>query len=137
MATPAYTINGTSDVSAATLNRAVISDGTKTDVKSWHARIRYNGSSNVVESSIDSAGFTTGAVAFDATDTEFDITLSGFTNPPVILLTSFGATAYEVKVIGVTNVLANIGFFDIDTGAKIATGTEDTDMDLMIWAIGE
>lgn len=139
MATP----KGVTDGSAASayeesvINRFLLSDGAAIQVKVWHARIRYNGSAQVVEPAYDSAGFTTGALAFDAGNTEFDITLSGFTNPPIAILTPVGgATVYYPKVIATTNVLLSVAFFDVDTGAKIGTGSLDSDMDFNCILIG-
>ena len=137
MATPVTTVDGTTVYNAANMNKYLTSDGTKTTVKVWHARVRYNGVSLVVESTVDSAGITSGALAFNAGTTAIEITLSGFTNPPVAVLTPTTATAYTVKPTGMSNVLATIQFFDIDTGAQIVTGALDTDMDFQIMIIGE
>ena len=136
MATPATIVDGTTVFNAANANKFISSDGTAIQVKMWHARIRFDGVNTVVEPTFDSAGFTTAGLTFQSGPTEVDATLSGFTNPPIITVTPQGSTAYTVKLIAVTNVLATFGFFDINTGAKIATGTEDSNMDFHVQAIG-
>lgn len=137
MATPVTTVDGTTVFSAANMNKYITADGTKTTIKVWHGRVRYNGVSLVVESTVDFGGLTSGALAFNGGSTQVEATLAGFTNPPVVLLTPTNATSYTVKPTTVSNVLAAIQFFDIDTGAQIVTGVLDTDMDFQILIIGE
>lgn len=133
MATPEFVTDGVTEFEAAAMNRAVMSDGTKTAVKSWHGSV----ASGVFNGGVDFSGITGGAVVFNAGTTETDITISGFTNPPVVVATPIGSTAYYVKVMVTTNVLISIGYFDIDTGAKITTGVADGDMAFNIWIVGE
>lgn len=134
MATPVIVTDGDTVFNAANMNKFLSSDGTATSVKLWHARARYNGSSTVIESSVDSAGFS--GIAFNSGDTTFDLTLSGFTNPPVAVMTAQGSTSYYPKVESVTNTLLKVSFHNISTGAKIVTGVADTDMDFHIMAVG-
>ena len=138
MATPIVIVDGSTTVSAATANLFLLADGTTLNVKSWWGRVRYNGSALVVESTVSSAAdLTTGGLAFDAGNTEVDITLSGFNNPPSVQLTAQGITAYEPVILALTNVLLTVGFRDTDTGAKIVTGVLDTDMDFHVHLIGD
>lgn len=139
MATPVGITDGQAAdaYQASVINRFVLSDGTKTEIKMWHARVRYNGSALVVEAAIDSAGITTGGLAFDAGNTEVDITLSGFTNPPVAVLTPYLIAAYYPKILVTTNVLLTVAFVNISTGVKIATGVLDANMDFNVILIGE
>lgn len=136
MATPKLVTDGSTEFEEAEMNRALMSDGTKIQVKTWHGRLHYDGADVVVDSGVDSAGVTSGAVVFNGANTAFDITLSGFTNPPVCVFGKGSASAYEPFIISRTNVLLRIGFANIDTGAQIVTGTEDTDMDFDIIIIG-
>ena len=136
MATPLLVTDGTTEFNQAQLNRALMSDGTALSVKTHHARVRHTGAVTEVVSSTDSAGLVTANIVFDAGDTEFDITISGFTNPPSVQLTPHGTSAYTVKMVANSNVLINVGFYNIDTGVKIATGVGDTDMDFHIFIIG-
>lgn len=138
MATPIVIVDSTTEVNAAAANLFMLADGTTLNVKQWWGRVRYNGSALVVEPTISHASdLDTGSLSFDSGNTEVDITLSGFTNPPSIQLTAHGATAYYPKVLALTNVLLTVGFFDIDTGAKIATGSLDTDMDFHVQMTGD
>lgn len=137
MASPKLVTDGVSEWEEAVANRALMSDGTKIEVKVWHGRLYYSGADTIVHASVDFAGVTSAAVVFNAGDTTFDITLSGFTNPPAIILTKSTPSAYEPHLFTTpTNVLARVGFSNIDTGAAIATGTEDADMDFNILIIG-
>lgn len=137
MATPVTTVDGTTVFNAANMNKYLTSDGTKTTIKVWHGRIRYNGASLVVESTVDFAGVTSGALAFNGGSTSIDITLSGFTNPPVVQCTPTNLTSYPTRPTTVTNVLCTLQFLDVGTGAQIVTGVLDTDMDFQITIIGE
>lgn len=136
MASPKLITDASSAFEESVVNRALMSDGTKVEVKVWHARIRYNGSDTVVESSVDSAGFTSAAVVFNSGDTTFDITISGFTNIPVASLTRVGISSYEPVLTSATNVLLKAAFTDTSDGSQIVTGTEDTDMHFDIILIG-
>jgi len=136
MASPITTVDGTTFFRAADMNKYLTADGTKLESKTWWARIFYNGVLTGVDGTTDSSGIT--AVAFNGGNTEVDVTLSGFTNTPVVLVNPTNVdTAYVVKPKTITNVLASIAFYDIATGAKIVTGVEDTDMSFNICVIGE
>jgi len=136
MATPITTVNGTTPFRAEDMNKYMTADGTKLESKMWWARVFYNGASTVVDGGTDSSGIT--AVAFQAGPTEIDVTLAGFVNVPVVLLQpTIVSSAYYVKPVVVSNVLVSVAFYDISTGAKIVTGTEDTDMSFNICVIGE
>jgi len=137
MATPKIVTDGVDEFEEAVVNKYVSSDGTALQVKIWHGNIHYTGSATQLKTGVSAAGLTNGGIAFDGGDTAVDITLSGFTNPPVVVANAFGATSYYPKAIVVTNVLATIAFYDIDTGAAIVTGIEDTDMDFNIMIIGD
>ena len=137
MATPATMVDGTTPLNAANLNKYLASDGTKIQVKVYHARIRYNGSSFVVESANDSAGIVTANLTFVGGSTTLEIAISGFTNPPSVQVTpNLINTAYNVKAKGTSNVKVEVGFYAIANGARITTGTGDTNMDFHILIIG-
>ena len=137
MATPLLVVDGVDEFEAVVSNKALSSDGVKLGVKTWHARIRFDGVSFVVEGTTDSAGITGGGISFNGGTTQLEITLSGFTNAPVVMLTSVGTPAYNVKVVTTTNVLTAIRFYDIASGAEIVTGVGDINMDFNVYIIGE
>lgn len=136
MATPALVTDGSDIFQASVMNRAINGDGTVTGIKCWHGRVLFDGANSVVEPTFSSAGLATPGVAFVSGSTEWQFTLSGFTLPPVIIMTPFGDTAYYAKVLTTSNVLATIAFYDVDTGAKIITMAEDTDMDQNVIIMG-
>lgn len=137
MATPAFVTDGSTEFNGANMNKAIISDGTKTQVKMWHARVRYNGAQLVVESSVDSGGLVTADLTFNGGNTQVEMTLAGWTNPPVVVVTPFGDTAYTTKITSISNVQAIARFYDIDTGAQIVTGVLDSNMDFNVIIMGE
>ena len=136
MSTPITIIDGTTPFDAASVNKFISSDGLAVSVKMFHARIFFDAVNLVVSSAIDSAGILTADTAFVGGTTTVNITLAGYTNPPVVLCTPFGDASYTTKPTAVTNVLASINFFNIDTGAKIVTGVLDVNMDFMVTTIG-
>jgi hypothetical protein len=135
MATPETTVDGTTVFRAADMNKYLTADGSKLAAKMWWARIFYNGVSTVIDGTMDTSGIVT--AVFNGGNTEVDVTLAGFTNTPqVIVVPTLVSSAYYVKPVTITNVLASIAFYDIDTGAKIVTGVEDTDMSFTIQVMG-
>lgn len=136
MATPKYVTAGVSAWSEAVANRALMSDGAKVQVKVYHAHIRYNGADFIVDSTDDSAGIVTGDLTFDITADELRITLAGFTNLPIAMVSPHNVnTAYEVKAGANSATRMDVRFYNIDTGAHILTN-EDTNMDFNIIIIG-
>lgn len=136
MATPVMVTDGVDDFEAAVANKAIQSDGTKTTVKMYHARINWDGANPQVVGAVDSSGVVTGDLTFDGGPTEFTITIAGFTNPPVVTMSPSTTGAYNVKLSLQSNVLLRVAFFDA-AGAQIATGVGDNNMDFNIMIIGE
>jgi len=136
MATPKYVTAGVSGWAEAIANRAIMSDGTKIQVKAYHAHIRFDGADFIVDSVDDSAGIVTGDLTFDdATDT-LRITLAGFTNLPIGMVSAHNVdVAYSPKAGANSATRMDVKFYDIDTGALILTNS-DTSMDFNIIIIG-
>lgn len=123
------------NANAAKFNQTLAVGAGVTAMFVWCARVKYNGSSWEVDSSHSSAGITTGALAWDGTDDELEITLTNFASYPVVVATPVAAdTNYEVKAHATSATQAVVRFYDIDTGAKITT--EATTMDVNVVIIG-
>jgi hypothetical protein len=126
--------DGTTSLNEANMNKALMSDGTKIQVKVYHAHIRYNGASWEVVAADDSAGIVTGDLAWSTN--HLNITLSGFTNPPIAVVSpnSTGTTAALIPAVDVTsNVQMQVYFFDY---AGTVDTTQATDMDFTIILMG-
>ena len=81
------------------------------------------------------AEIASGDLAWDGTNKELEITLSGYDNPPVVLATPVAVdSAYAVKAHASSATKAVVRFYNIDTGAKITT--EDANMDCNVLVIG-
>jgi hypothetical protein len=138
MATPKFVVAGTTAFKEVNMNRALISDGTKVQVKVYHAHIRYNGASweVVAATTDDNAGIVTGDLAFDDASDTLRITLSGFVNPPIGVGTPHNVdAAYNIKMGANSNVRMDVKFYAISGGALITTNS-DTNMDFNIIIIG-
>jgi hypothetical protein len=86
MATPKVVTDATSAFEEAVLNKFIAAgEANKVQVKIWYARVRYTGSAWEVVSTTDSAGLTTGALAWSTN--QLQLTLANWSNPPVILVT--------------------------------------------------
>jgi hypothetical protein len=135
MATPKIVVDGSSAWEEAVANKFIASGGGKLQVKALHARVQYSGSAWQVVSSTDSAEIASGDLAWNGTNKELEITLSGYDNPPVVLATPAAIdAAYTVKAHASSATKAVVRFYNIDTGAKIAT--EDANMDCNVLVIG-
>ena len=136
MATPAVFVDGTTDLEAANLNKFVSAGGTKIQVKMYYARITYNGSNFVVSSDADSAGIVTGDLTYDGTSDNLRITIAGFTNRPVVMVSPvLGATNLEVKAYAQSTTRVDVEFYAVSDGTKV-TGGAVTTMDFHIIIIG-
>jgi hypothetical protein len=134
MSTPKICTDGTSAFEEAVMNKYIgAGDANKVQVKVWYGRVRYTGSAWEVSSSYDSAGLTTGALAWSTN--QLQMTLSGFSNVPIIVATPEAAdTNLNVKAHGSSSTLAILRFYNIDTGALVST--EATTMEANVIIIG-
>ncbi len=138
MSTPKFVTAGTTAYTEANMNKAIQSDGSKIQVKAYHAHIRYNGASweVVTATTDDNAGVVTGDLAFDDASDTLRITLAGFTNPPIGLPSAHNIdTAYNPRAGANSNVRLDVKFYAISGGALITTNS-DTNMDFNIIIIG-
>lgn len=136
MATPKFVIAGTTGYSEANMNKALMSDGTKIQVKAYHAHIRFDGANFIVDSADDSAGIVSGDLTFDITADELRITLAGFTNLPIAMVSPHNGNAfYNVKAGANSATRMDVRFYAIADGAHILSN-EDTNMDFNIIIIG-
>lgn len=135
MGSPIF-VDSTTELNAAALNQLAAVGGGKLGVHIWYGRLTYNGASWEVVSTTDSAKITTGALAWDGTDDQLEITLTDFSTAPVVLATpaADADTNYTVKAHATSSTEAVVRFYNIDTGAKITT--EATDMDVNVLIIG-
>lgn len=123
------------NANAAKFNQTLAVGAGVTGVFMWFARIKYNGSSWEVDSNHSSAGLTTGALSWDGTDNELEITLTDFASRPVVVATPVAAnTNLEVKAHAESTTKAVLRFYNIDTGAHITT--EATTMDVNVVLVG-
>jgi len=137
MATPLFVTDGVTEFEQSAMNRALLSDGTKTGVKVWHGNVLFNGAISTVNPGVDFAGLSPGGVTFGVGATTMELTLAGFTAPPVVLVSPTGGdSVYNVKVDSVTTTLAVVAFYDIDLGVRIITGAQDTNMSFNCIIIG-
>lgn len=136
MATPKTITDGTTPFDEANLNKFLSSDGSKVQVKVYHAHIRYNGASWIVDSAEDAAGLVSGDLAW-STD-HLVITLSGFTNVPIAMVcaVSTATTPPNTPMVdAISNTQINVYFFD-GQNPPVADTTQGTDMDFNIIIIG-
>lgn len=134
MGSPIF-VDSTTELNAAALNQLAAVGGGKLGVHIWYGRLTYNGASWEVVSTTDSAKITAGALAWDGTDDQLEITLTDFSTAPVVLATPVAADAgYNVKAHATSSTEAVVRFYAIDGGAKITT--EDTSMDVNVLIIG-
>lgn len=130
---PLVIIDGTSNYNAATFNKFLASDGTKTGVKNYHFFVYYDGADFVVDAVTDSSGVVDADLTF--TGGYLEIVLSGFTEPPQILVSPDATdSSYFTKAKPVSNVLARIGFYSART-TRVTTA--DTDMRCSVIIQGE
>lgn len=133
MATPAVVQDGLTDFEAAVLNKFLSS---KLQTKCYHGRILYNGTDFEVSTLADSHGVVDGDLSYNVGTDSVEITLAGFTNPPVIIpVKTLGATRYNVAGHAVSNTLAIVEFYAPIDGTKI-TGGADTNMDFQFFLLG-
>lgn len=140
MATPEVTVDGTTEYEAANMNKYISAGGTKLNVAVRYARIRSNGVSLEVSTATDNAILVMGDLTFNAGTDSIDITLSGLTNPPLIIPVPATPTAYfpQIDSATLTNIFARILFFDrADISSQASVAVSDTDMDLNLYIIGE
>jgi hypothetical protein len=133
MSTPKVITDGTTELNEAALNKFICAgEANKSQVKCWYGRVRFTGSTWEVVSTSDSAGLTTGALAWASS--QLQITLSGWTNPPLIVATPVADddANYTVKAYASSNVLAVVRFYNIDTGALITTQAATMDFNVLI-----
>lgn len=138
MATPATMTAGVTQLSAANLNKYISGDGTKTQIKMWYATVIFNATLQV-DSTQASSGLTTGALSYNGGTNKLEITLSGFTNPPVVIVNrlSLGSN-YIPAALPVSNTRVDIEFYTVANLATKATpGAADTNMDFSIIIIGD
>lgn len=135
MATPKAMLDGTTPLNEANLNLFVTP--TKIQVKLIYAHVRYDGAAWEVDAGVDSAEIVTGDIALNGGTTTLEITVAGFTNVALaVVSTGLVDSAYYVKGEGQSATQVDVGFYNIDTGARIVTGVADTDMDFDIIIIG-
>ena len=138
MATPKFVEAGTTAYKEANMNRALMSDGSKIQVKVYHAHIRYTGAvwEVVTATTDDNAGIVSGDLVFDDASDTLRITLAGFTNPPICIPSAHNIdTAYNPKAGANSNVRMDVKFYAISGGALITTNS-DTNMDFNLIIIG-
>lgn len=134
MATPKFVTDASTAYTEANMNRGLMSDGTKIQVKVYHAHILYNGASWEVVAADDSSGIVTGDLAW-STD-HLVITVSGFTNPPIPVVSGVSTTTTPAEMPQAdiaSNTAIHVFFFD-DAHANVST--EGTTMDFTIILIG-
>ena len=134
MATPKVTTDGTTEFEEAAMNKYICAgEANKVQVKMWWGRVRYTGAAWEVSSSYDSAGLTSGALAWSTN--QLQMTLSGFSNIPIIVATPEAVdTNLNVKAHCASTTQAVVRFYNIDTGALIST--EATTMEFNVIIIG-
>lgn len=124
------------EANAAKFNRTLAVAASVTGIFVWFARIKYNGSSWEVDSNHSSAGITTGALAWDGTDDELEITLTDFSSRPVVIATPVTAnTNLNVKAYAESTTKATIRFYAVADGSHVTT--EATTMDVNVMIIGK
>ncbi len=123
------------DATAALVNQFMAAPASKTAVFHWYGRVHYDGASWVVDSATDFAGLTSGALSWNGTNNELEITLTDFSAAPLVQASEPAVdTAYKVQGHASTSVLAALRFYNRTTGALITT--ESTDMDAMVSITG-
>jgi hypothetical protein len=134
MATPAVVTDGSTAFEAAAMNKFIAAgNADKIQVKLWYGRVRYTGSAWEVSSSYDSAGLTTGALAWSTN--QLQITLANFTNVPCILATPEAVDSnLNVKAHCSSNTLAVVRFYAVADGALVST--QATTMEVNVLIIG-
>lgn len=135
--TPVATDVGFADgdsVNATLFNRLIFPGVTKSRPKILWARVRYTGSAWEVVSTVDSAQLVSGNLAW-STD-HVNITLSGFTAIPLVLVTPtyVAAVARLPHGIGISSVQAQLWFYDY-AGALVSTQATTMDCNLCILGI--
>jgi hypothetical protein len=95
-------------------------------------RVQYNGSSWEVIFGTDSAGLTTGALAWSTN--QLQITLSNFTNVPVVLATpsADNNSNLNVKAYASSNTLVVVRFYAVADGAHVTAKATTMDFNLLI-----
>ncbi len=134
MATPKIITDGTTELKEAELNKFVAADDAKVQCKMNWAHVRYNGTAWEVVSGEDKAGIASLDLSWDGVGTALDITLSGFSNPPIAVVCPASASAVIPKVKAVLANKLTVEFYDF-TGAEVTT--EGTTMDFNVILIGE
>jgi hypothetical protein len=134
VATPKVVTDGTTEFEEAAINKFIAAgEANKVQVKVWYGRVRYTGSAWEVSSSFDSAGLTTGALAWSTN--QLQMTLSGFSNVPIILATPEAVdTNLNVKAHCSSSTLAVVRFYAVADGALVST--QATTMEFNVLLIG-
>jgi hypothetical protein len=135
MATPQVTTDGVSGFEAAVLNKYLaVGEANKPTCKAWFARVRFNGSSWEVHGSTESAGLSSGGLAWNGASSQLEITLTGFSAAPVVLASPMCAdAALAPKAHAQSQAQALIAWFDA-AGARVTT--ESTAMDACVLIVG-
>lgn len=129
MATPITIVDGTSEFEAAVVNKFIASDGSKVNVKNYHASIRHVDGDFEVNAGIDSSGIVTADLFFNTGTDLLEITISGFVNPPTVLVSSAVGSTYFVKASASSNTLVTVGFY---SAMATLVGTPDDFMSCSI-----
>jgi hypothetical protein len=120
---------------AALFNQTLAVGAGAVGVFMWFGRVKYNGSTWEVDAAHSSAGLTTGALAWDGTDDELEITLTDFVSYPVVTATPVGAnTNLNVKAHAESATKAVLRFYAVADGAHVTT--EATTMDVNVIIMG-
>lgn len=99
----------------------------------WCGRVKYNGTSWEVDGAYSSAGITTGALAWNATSEQLEITLSDFASRPIVTATPVvGDDMLPCKANADLNTLAFVQFYDKDTGAPVTAEAVTMDFNIII-----
>ena len=134
MATPKVMTDGSTALTEANLNLYARS---KLQVKIYHVVVKYSGGNLVVDSDFDSYGPVTGDLTYDGTNKVLNITLAGFTNPPVAVATPKYANAnYNIKAHATSNTNVRVAFYAISNGANVDAASPDANMNFNLLIIG-
>lgn len=137
MATPKIVNDGVTPFNEDNMNLFIAGNGVKVQIKVNYAVILESGAAPIVSPSNDSCGIVTGDLTYDGGPDVLEIAIAGYTNPPVVIATPLvGANTYNVKAHAISNAEINVWFFDINTGAQIATGSYESDMKFNLLVIG-
>jgi len=138
MATPKGIVAGSSAFSEAVMNRFILGDGTKIQIKIWYATVVYSGGTLILQAGADVCGFVAGDFSYNAGTDILEVTLSGFTNIPFVGVERLSAgTNYIPQYKVFTNTQAQIEFYDpADLTTKVTPGAPDANMNFTIFVIG-